>query len=69
MASNAGDLDLIVYRRSNNGTLQEIGRSTNRGNAGSEAVTFNAQAGTQYLFQVLGFNGGTGNYGISITAP
>jgi len=69
MASNAGDLDLIVYRRTNNGTLQEIDRSSNRGDGGSEAVTFNAQAGVQYLFQVLGYNGDTGNYGITITAP
>jgi extracellular elastinolytic metalloproteinase len=69
MASGAGDIDLIVYRKTSNGTLNEIGRSTNRQNAGSESVTFNSTAGVQYYFQVIGFNGGKGNYGIAISAP
>ncbi|MCS6977411.1 MAG: PPC domain-containing protein, partial [Gemmatales bacterium] len=69
MDDSAGDLDLIVYRRTGTGTLQEIGRSTNRGGGGTETVSFNATAGEQYFFQIFGYNGGTGNYGITITAP
>ncbi len=69
MADNAGDIDLIVYRRTSNGTLQEIGRSTTRANGGSESVSFNATAGEQYLFQIFGYNRSTGNYGITISAP
>jgi extracellular elastinolytic metalloproteinase len=69
MAANAGDLDLIVYRRTSNGTLQEVGRSATRARGGIEAVAFDAVAGEHYFFQVYGYNGATGNYGITISAP
>lgn len=68
MGNNAGDLDLLIYRQDSNG-LSEIDRSDHRQDGGSESVTFNATAGVQYFMLVEGYNGDTGNYGITITAP
>ncbi|HQR06976.1 MAG TPA: M36 family metallopeptidase [Gemmatales bacterium] len=73
VSPTAGDLDLKVYRSTNgsasNLTEVGIGQGTHRVAGSSETVTIAVGAGITYFFNVQGFNGGKGNYNLTITAP
>ena len=69
MGPGAGDLDLRVYLRRSDGSLDLIKESTRRKNGGKEKVKFKGRTDQTYIVQVIGFNGATGNYGLTIKTP
>lgn len=71
--TSAGDLDMRLYRSVNGSptSLTEIGvgQGTHRSAGTPETITVAVAAGTTYFFNVQGFNGGLGNYNLTLTAP
>ena len=71
--TTAGDLNLRLYRSTNGSpsSLTEIGvgQGTHKSAGTPETITVAVGAGITYYFNVQGFNGGLGNYDLTINAP